>query len=73
MRDCTICIVKTKALISFAVTAKLVCAFDFSYENCWFSDAVALLIVALSAYPHKWHSFVKVYLYRLAKRNLHLK
>ena len=25
--DCTICVAKTKALISFAVTAKLICAF----------------------------------------------
>ena len=31
MRDSTICVAKTKALISFAVTAKLVCAFVFTY------------------------------------------
>ena len=31
---CTICVAKTKALISFAVTAKLVCAFVFVYANC---------------------------------------
>ena len=30
-RDCTIRVAKTKALISFAVTAKLVCAFVFAY------------------------------------------
>ena len=30
-RNCTICVVKTKALISFAVTAKLICAFVFTY------------------------------------------
>ena len=29
-RDCPICASKTKALISFAVTAKLVCAFVFA-------------------------------------------
>ena len=40
-KDCTICAAKTKALISFAVTAKLVCAFVFPYANCWFSDAAA--------------------------------
>ena len=30
----TIRVAKTKALISFAVTAKLICAFVFAYENC---------------------------------------
>ena len=28
---------KTKALISFAVTAKLICIFVFTYAKCWFS------------------------------------
>ena len=35
------CVAKTKAMISFAVTAKLICAFVFAYANCWFSHAVA--------------------------------
>ena len=39
MRNCTIHVEKAKALISFAVTAKLICAFVFAYANCWFSDA----------------------------------
>ena len=30
-RNCTIRVAKTKALISFAVTAKLICAFVFAY------------------------------------------
>ena len=34
---------KTKALISFAVIAKLICAFVFAYEYCWFSNAAAHL------------------------------
>ena len=34
---CTIRIAKTKALISFAVTAKLICAFVFTYAKSWFS------------------------------------
>ena len=38
---------KTKALISFAVTAKLICAFDFAYADCWFSHAVAHIQVLL--------------------------
>ena len=37
--DCTFRVVKTKALISFAVTAKLICVFVFAYANCWFSQA----------------------------------
>ena len=43
--NCTICVAKTKALISFAVTAKLICAFVFSYVDCWFSHAVAQIKV----------------------------
>ena len=40
-REYTIPVAKRKALISFTVTAKLICAFVFTYANCWFSDAVA--------------------------------
>ena len=32
---------KTKALISFAVTAKLICVFVFAYADCWFSHEAA--------------------------------
>ena len=32
---------KTKALISFAVTAKLICIFVFAYAKCWFSHDTA--------------------------------
>ena len=32
-RNCTIRVAKTKALISFVVTAKLICAFVFAYAN----------------------------------------
>ena len=35
--DCTIYVVKTKALISFAVTAKLICVFVFAYAKSRFS------------------------------------
>ena len=34
-------VAKTKAQISLAVAAKLICAFGFAYANCWFSDAAA--------------------------------
>ena len=40
-KDCTIHAAKTKALISCAVTAQLICGFVFAYVNCWFSHAVA--------------------------------
>ena len=39
--DCTIRVVKTKALISFALTAKLICVFVFAYAKCWFSHDTA--------------------------------
>ena len=42
-RNCNIRVAKTKALISFAVTAKLICAFVFAYEQCWFSHDKAHL------------------------------
>ena len=44
--DCTIFGAKSKALISFAVTAKLVCAFVFAYwyAYCRFSGAVAQIL-----------------------------
>ena len=41
MRNCTIRVAKTKALISFAVTAKLICVFVFAYADCWFSHEAA--------------------------------
>ena len=38
---CTIRVVKTKVLISFAVTSKLICAFVFAYADFWFSHDVS--------------------------------
>ena len=40
-KNCTICASKTKALISCAVTAQLICGFVFAYADCWFSPAAA--------------------------------
>ena len=34
-------VAKTKALISFTVTAKLICVFVFAYADCWFSNEAA--------------------------------
>ena len=42
--DCTIRVAKTKALISFAVTGKLICVFVFAYAKRWFSHDAAQLI-----------------------------
>ena len=39
--DCTIRVAKTKALISFAVTAKLICVFVFAYAKIRFSHDAA--------------------------------
>ena len=44
MRKCTIRVAKTKALISFAVTAKLICVFVFAYADCWFSHGAAQIV-----------------------------
>ena len=40
-RGCTIRVAKTKALISFAVTAKLICVFVFAYAKIRFSHVAA--------------------------------
>ena len=44
LRKCTIRVAKTKALISFTVTAKLICAFVFAYADCLFSHDAAHLL-----------------------------
>ena len=44
VRNCTICVAKTKALISFVVTAKLICVFVFAYAKSWFSHVAAHII-----------------------------
>ena len=42
-RDCTIGVAKTKALISFAVTAKMICVFVFAYAKSRISHDTARL------------------------------
>ena len=44
------CVAKTKALISFTVTAKLICIFVFTYENCWFPQDVDVLFYFLYSF-----------------------
>ena len=53
-RNCTICVAKTKALISFAVTAKLICGFVFACADCWFSHAVAQMITVYCVFELKY-------------------
>ena len=43
--DCSICEAKTKALISFAVTPKLICVFVFAYSKRSHDAAQILLIL----------------------------
>ena len=43
----------TKELISFAVTAKLICAFVFAYAECWFSHAQAQIILSKCIIIHR--------------------
>ena len=40
-RNCIIRVAKTKALISYAETTKLICAFVFAHAKYWFSHDVA--------------------------------
>ena len=35
---------ENKGVISFAVTAKLICVFAFAYADCWFSCAAAHIV-----------------------------
>ena len=56
--NCTICVAKTKALINFEVTSKLVCDFVFAYANCWFSYAAAQRLLSeavISSQPQHTH------------------
>ena len=39
--DCTIDLMKTKALISWSVTAQLICVFVFAYAKSKFSNGEA--------------------------------
>ena len=48
-------VAKTKALISFAVTAKLICAFVFAYADCWFSHGAAHMLPVLGAHFFHYH------------------
>ena len=65
-RNCTIRVAKTKALISLAVTAKLVCVFVFPYANCWFSHVAAHFNFERSVHFHDVSSACIVILHILS-------
>ena len=50
-RGCTIRVAKTKALISFAVTAKLICVFVFPYAKSRFSHDAAQIHISEYVQP----------------------
>ena len=50
--DCSIRVAKTKALISFAVTAKLICVFVFAYAKRWFSRDAAQFYISARCLTH---------------------
>ena len=45
VRNCAIHEAKTKALISCAVTAQLICVFVFAYVKYWFSHDLAHIVI----------------------------
>ena len=51
-------VAKTKALISFAVTAKLICVFVLAYAKRWFSHDVAHINVLGFVCNHVSHSII---------------
>ena len=52
-RDCSICVAKTKALISFTVTAKLIFVFVFAYAKSRFSHDTAHICCCHSRLHYK--------------------
>ena len=56
-------VAKTKALISFAVTAKLICVFVFAYAKSRFSHDAAHIITS---------NFGSLFVYRIISRTQNL-
>ena len=51
--DCTIYVAKTKALISFAVTAKLICVFVFAYAVFSFRGSYYFIMIIKQIVRHR--------------------
>ena len=60
--DCTIHIAKTKALISFAVSAKLICVFVFAHSKRWFSHDAILILKSVKSIKHLIINFQREFL-----------
>ena len=69
-RDCTIRVVKTKALISFVDIVKLICVFVFAYAKSWFSHDAAHIYLVLPTPVNKFISPTEMCY--LSKRNTNL-
>ena len=52
-RDCTIYVAKTKALISSAVTAQLICVFVFAFAKSQFSHNEAHIIIYINRHDRR--------------------
>ena len=68
--------IKSKALISFVVTAKQICVFVFAYVNCWFSHEAAQITIywnssAVSLYILKFGSKFLTILKRFYRNKIH--
>ena len=70
--DCTINVAKTKALISFADTGKLVCTFVFAYADCCFfmQRLIFLIFHMLKAWFRCYFEFEKEFSYKLLELKL---
>ena len=58
---CSIQAAKTKALISFAVTAKLICVFVFAHAKSWFSHDEAHIIYHGKIWAATWENWILAY------------
>ena len=70
MKDCTICVGKTKGLISFASTAKLICIFVFAYANGRLSHDAAVPCFSVNYFRHGYtfvFSQMKINVTQIAK------
>ena len=65
--DCTICVVKIKALISWAVTVQLICAFVFVYAKSVFPhDAAQITSIHVNANSNSLYSINLFELYSMS-------
>ena len=61
------CVAKTKVLISFTVTAKLICIFVFTYENCWFPHDVDVFFLFFFLFIYIIDLFMHLFIYFICR------